>query len=142
MPAKPNISVFTGGALGTLGGQPGNDIALNGTNTVSGNILVMGPGNGAERSTTAEVPMSETGTAERLFVRVNNDPGTSMNVGTPGLRSSSFCARITASPGPAACLHHHGTRHDLQRPDGYPGVHSGPLHELVGLRHRTRSESD
>ena len=32
---------------------------------------------------TAEVPMSEAGTAERLFVRVDIDPGTSMNIGMP-----------------------------------------------------------
>jgi hypothetical protein len=81
--AEPNISVFTGGTLGTLGGQPGNLIALNGTNTVSGNILIMGPGNGGDTSPDAEVPMSETGTAERLFVSVDNDPGTSLNIGTP-----------------------------------------------------------
>ncbi len=81
--AEPNISVFTGGTLGTLGGQPGNLIALNGTNTVSSNILVMGPGNGADTSTQTEVPMSEAGTAERLWVAVDNDPGTSMNIGLP-----------------------------------------------------------
>ena len=81
--AEPNHSVSTGGTLGTLGGQPGDLIALNGTNTVSGNILIMGPGNGGDTSPDAEVPMSETGTAERLFVSVDNDPGTSLNIGTP-----------------------------------------------------------
>ena len=35
------------------------------------------------RQRMAEVPMSEAGTAERLFVSVDNDPGTSMNIGTP-----------------------------------------------------------
>ncbi len=89
--AEPNISVFTGGTLGTLGGQPGGafSIALSGNNSVGspGTILILGPGNGADTSRTTEVPMSEAGTAERLFVNVDNDPGTQMNNGLP----SSFC---------------------------------------------------
>ncbi len=84
--AEPNISVFTGGTLGTLGGQPGGafDIALSGNNSVGlDGILVLGPGNGADTSIEAEVPMSEAGTAKRLFVSVDNDPGTQMNNGLP-----------------------------------------------------------
>ena len=98
--AEPNISVFTGGTLGTLGGQPGNLIALNGTNTVSSNILVMGPGNGADTSPATEVVMSEAGTAERLFVNVDNDPGTQMNNGIP---STFFFFLCDGNSFPASC---------------------------------------
>jgi hypothetical protein len=85
--AEPNISVFTGGTLGTLGNQTGGafSIALSGDNSVGspGTILILGPGNGADESVTPEVPISEAGTAERLFVAVDNDPGTQMNNGLP-----------------------------------------------------------
>ena len=46
--AEPNISVFTGGTLGTLGGQPGGafDIALSGNNSVG---LAGYPGTGTRQ---------------------------------------------------------------------------------------------
>ena len=81
--AEPNISVFTGGSMGTLGGL--FNVDLSGNNSVGnpGTILIMGPGNGSDTSQATEVPMSEDGIARRLFVNVDNDPGTQMNNGLP-----------------------------------------------------------
>ncbi|MGC1192972.1 hypothetical protein [Candidatus Binatus sp.] len=80
---EPNISVFTGGSMGTLGGL--FNVDLSGNNSVGnpGTILIMGPGNGSDTSQATEVPMSEDGIARRLFVNVDNDPGTQMNNGLP-----------------------------------------------------------
>ena len=91
---EPNISVFTGGSLGTLGALEGID--LSGRNSVGfpGAILILGPGNGADSGAPppsanslnpedVEVPMTIAGTAERLFVNVDNDPGTQQNNGIP-----------------------------------------------------------
>jgi len=86
---EPNISVFTGGSLGTLGAENGTD--LSGFNSVSmipggmGNFLILGPGNGSDFAAppTVDVPMNEPGTARRLFVNVDNDPGTEANIGLP-----------------------------------------------------------
>jgi hypothetical protein len=86
---EPNISVFSGGSLGTLGAQNGVD--LSGNNSVTQNILVLGPGNGSDTSPKTEVPVSETGTAKRLFVAVDNDPGTQMNNGIPSTFSFFLC---------------------------------------------------
>ena len=104
---EPRISVFTGGSLGTLGGQPGGafNIALSGLNSTtgtmtSGNILILGPGNGADTSTTTSVPMSEAGTAKRLFVSVDNDPGTQANNGLP---SSFFFFLCDNNAFPGSC---------------------------------------
>jgi hypothetical protein len=80
--AEPNISVFTGGSLGTLGAENGTN--LSGNNSVTGNILILGPGNGSDVNPTTDVPMSEPGTARRLFVNVDTDPGTQLNLGLPG----------------------------------------------------------
>ncbi len=82
---QPNISVFTGGSMGTFGSPSGGpyNVGLSGNNSVMANILVLGPGNGSDTSQATEVPMSEGGTAERLFVAVDNDPGTQMNNGIP-----------------------------------------------------------
>ncbi|HZC44956.1 MAG TPA: hypothetical protein VE243_00690, partial [Candidatus Acidoferrum sp.] len=63
-----------------------NNVDLSGNNSVlAGNSspLVLGPGNGADTSPATAVPMSEVGTAERLFVNVDNDPGTQANNGIP-----------------------------------------------------------
>jgi hypothetical protein len=89
--SEANISVFTGGSLGTLGAENGVD--LSGNNSVTQNTLVLGPGNGSDNSvpTSEEVPMSETGTAKRLFVAVDNDPGTQMNNGIPTTFSFFLC---------------------------------------------------
>ena len=88
---EANISVFTGGSLGTLGAQNGVD--LSGNNSVNENALVLGPGNGSDNitPTTEQVPMSESGTAKRLFVAVDNDPGTQMNNGIPTTFSFFLC---------------------------------------------------
>jgi len=84
---EPNISVFTGGSMGTFGAPAGGpyNVGLSGNNSVGtpGTILILGPGNGSDTSQATEVPMSEAGTAERLFVAVDNDPGTQMNSGIP-----------------------------------------------------------
>jgi len=81
--SEANISVFTGGSLATLGAQ--NNVDLSGNNSVGlpGTILELGPGNGSDTSGAVQVPMSEAGTAKRLFVNVDNDPGTQMNTGIP-----------------------------------------------------------
>jgi hypothetical protein len=86
---EANISVFTGGSLGTLGSEFGVD--LSGFNSVTQNILILGPGNGSDITLSTEVPVSETGTAKRLFVAVDNDPGTQMNVGIPTTFSFFLC---------------------------------------------------
>jgi len=89
--SEANISVFTGGSLGTLGSEFGVD--LSGNNSVNENTLVLGPGNGSDNAvpTSEEVPVSETGTAKRLFVAVDNDPGTQMNNGIPTTFSFFLC---------------------------------------------------
>jgi len=89
--SEANISVFTGGSLGTLGAQ--NNVDLSGNNSVGnpGTILILGPGNGSDTSQATEVPVSETGTAKRLFVAVDNDPGTQMNNGIPSTFSFFLC---------------------------------------------------
>jgi hypothetical protein len=86
---EPNISVFTGGSLGTLGSL--FNVDLSGNNSVTQNILILGPGNGSDTSQATEVPMSEPGTAKRLFVAVDNDPGTQMNNGIPSTFSFFLC---------------------------------------------------
>jgi hypothetical protein len=85
---EPNVSELTGGSLGTLGALNGTE--LSGNNSVigasgadPGTILILGPGNGSDTSAATEVPMSEQGTAERLLVNVDTDPGTQMNNGLP-----------------------------------------------------------
>ena len=89
--SEANISVFTGGSLGTLGAQNGVD--LSGNNSVTENTLVLGPGNGSDNAvpTSEAVPVPETGTAKRLFVAVDNDPGTQMNNGIPSTFSFFLC---------------------------------------------------
>jgi Collagen triple helix repeat (20 copies) len=87
--SEANISVLTGGSLGTLGSQ--FNVDLSGNNSVIQNILILGPGNGSDTSQATEVPVSETGTAKRLFVAVDNDPGTQMNNGIPSTFSFFLC---------------------------------------------------
>jgi len=87
--SEANISVFTGGSLGTLGSQ--FNVDLSGNNSVVQNILILGPGNGSDTSQATEVPVSESGTAKRLFVAVDNDPGTQMNNGIPSTFSFFLC---------------------------------------------------
>jgi len=90
--SEPNISVFTGGSLGTLGAMNGTDLSGNNSVGNPGTILILGPGNGSDSAAPpassaspedVEVIMSEAGTAKRLFVNVDNDPGTQMNTGIP-----------------------------------------------------------
>jgi hypothetical protein len=87
--SEANISVFTGGSLGTLGAE--NNVDLSGNNSVTQNILILGPGNGSDTAPTTEVPVSASGTAKRLFVAVDNDPGTQMNNGIPSTFSFFLC---------------------------------------------------
>ncbi|MFZ0678663.1 hypothetical protein [Candidatus Binatus sp.] len=98
--SEPNISVLTGGSLGTLGSL--FNVDLSGTNSVGtpGSILELGPGNGSDTSQAVQVPMSEAGTAERLFVNVDNDPGTQMNNGIP---STFFFFLCDGNTFPANC---------------------------------------
>jgi len=81
--SEANISVFTGGSLGTLGSIFNVDLSGNNSVGLPGTILELGPGNGSDTSQAVQVPMSEPGTAKRLFVNVDNDPGTQMNTGIP-----------------------------------------------------------
>src|ERR1700724_1740688 len=75
--SEPNISVFTGGSLGTLGSLNGTDLSGNNSVGSPGTILILGPGNGSDSAAPpassanpedAEVIMAEAGTAKRLFV--------------------------------------------------------------------------
>ncbi|MGA6971456.1 MAG: hypothetical protein WBY93_07485 [Candidatus Binatus sp.] len=101
---EANISVFTGGSLGGLGTPSGGayNVGLSGFNSVGypGTILIMGPGNGADTSQATEVPMSEAGTAERLFINVDADPGTE---GVGGSPSTFFFFLCDGNSFPADC---------------------------------------
>jgi len=72
---QTNKTFLTGGSLGTLGTN--EELALSGLNSVSSNVLVMGPGNGADTMTNnnTEVPVNDPGIAYNLFVNVDNNPG-------------------------------------------------------------------
>ncbi len=102
--AEGNISVFTGGTMGTFGSPSGGpyNVGLSGNNSVGtpGTILIMGPGNGSDTSQAPEVPMTEAGTAERLFVNVDTDPGTQQNNGLP---SAFFFFLCNGNSFPANC---------------------------------------
>jgi len=98
--SEPNISVFTGGSLGTLGFLNGTDLSGNNSVGNPGSILILGPGNGSdsaaippssENPEDTEVIMSEAGTAKRLFVNTDADPGTQMNVGIPTMFVFTLC---------------------------------------------------
>jgi hypothetical protein len=106
---EPNISVFTGGTLGPVGKMQGTD--LSGKNSVGtpGTILILGPGNGSDSEALpspnsptpqdVQVPMTEAGNAERLFVNVDNDPGTQMNSGLPASFFFFLCdGQLPAAP--------------------------------------------
>jgi len=105
--AELNISVFTGGSLGGLGTPAGKafNVGLSGLNSVGtpGSILIMGPGDGADTSQATEVPMSEAGTAERLFVGVDADPGTQANDGIPSSFFFFLCDGQFTGPGSPNC---------------------------------------
>jgi len=86
--SENNISVFTGGTLGTFGAEQGTNLV--GPIDSNPGILIMGPGNGSDSTTLSgsnaedvEVPMSEVGTAERFFVNVDNTPGSDPVDGHP-----------------------------------------------------------
>jgi len=86
--SENDISVFTGGSLGTFGVT--QDTNLSGFFDSNPGILIMGPGNGSDSTTLSgtfaedvEVPMSEAGTAERLFVNVDHTPGSDPTDGHP-----------------------------------------------------------
>ena len=98
--SEPNISVFTGGSLGTLGSLFNVDLSGNNSVGTPGTILIMGPGNGSDTSQATQVLMSEPGTAKRLFVNVDNDPGTQMNNGIP---STFFFFLCNGNGFPADC---------------------------------------
>lgn len=96
---EANITFLTGGTLGTLGAANGTD--LSGFNSVVGNELIMGPGNGSDiNPNTTEVPMADAGMAERLFVDVDNSPGTQANNGQPSTYFFQLCDLTTGICGP------------------------------------------
>jgi Collagen triple helix repeat (20 copies) len=97
--AQDNISVFAGGSMGTLGSLFNVDLSGNNSVGLPGTILELGPGNGSDTSQAVQVPMSEAGTAERLFVNVDNDPGTQMNTGIPSTFWFFLCNGQFAGPG-------------------------------------------
>src|SRR4029077_17145737 len=79
--SEVNKTFLTGGKLGTFGKDQG--VNLSGLNSIIGQVLAMGPGNGSDNgSDTVQVPVNDSGTAYKLFVRTDNHPGTSFN-GTP-----------------------------------------------------------
>jgi len=103
--AEPNITFFTGGSLGTLGFNQGTD--LSGLNA-NPDVLILGPGNGSDSvasilpSTTpqnVQVPMADNGTAERLFVNTDNDPGSTglMPSGPPNAYFFFLCDNYAGS---------------------------------------------
>ena len=110
--SEDNISVFTGGSLGTLGFDQGTDLSGNNSVGFPGTILILGPGNGSDSGASVipslnpesvEVPMSEAGSAIRLFVNVDNDPGTQMNNGIPATFFFFLCDDQFAGPGSPNC---------------------------------------
>jgi hypothetical protein len=110
--SEANISVFTGGTLGTFGANENVDLSGNNSVGFPGAILIMGPGNGADTGAppafspnpeSAEVAMSEAGTARRLFVNVDVDPGTQMNNGIPATFFFFLCDGQFAGPGSPNC---------------------------------------
>ncbi len=79
--SEVNKTYLTGGTLGDVGRDQG--VELSGLNSIIGQVLAMGPGNGSDNgSDTVQVPVNDTGTAYNLFVSTDNHPGTSLN-GTP-----------------------------------------------------------
>jgi hypothetical protein len=70
---EPNVSLLTGGTLGRLGEM--ENVSLTGANTVTVNLLRMGPGNGSDTSDATQVPMSEGGKAANLWVNTDHHPG-------------------------------------------------------------------
>ena len=110
--SEDNISVFAGGSLGTLGFLQGTDLSGNNSVGFPGTILILGPGNGSDSEASilpstnpesVEVPMSEIGNAVRLFVNVDNDPGTQMNNGIPSIFFFFLCNGQFAGPGSPNC---------------------------------------
>ena len=97
--SEANISVFTGGSLGTLGSIFNVDLSGNNSVGFPGTILILGPGNGADTSQSTQVPVSESGTAKRLFVNVDTDPGTQMNNGIPSTFFFFLCNGQFTGPG-------------------------------------------
>ena len=101
--SEANISVFTGGSLGTLGSLFNVDL--------SGNNSVGIPGTHPDTWTgqrfgyVAGDPSADVraGTAKRLFVNVDNDPGTQMNTGIPSTFSFFLCNGQFAGPGSTNC---------------------------------------
>jgi Collagen triple helix repeat (20 copies) len=79
--SEVNKTYLTGGTLGDLGKDMG--VELSGLNSIIGQVLAMGPGNGSDNgSDTVQVPVNDSGTAYNLFVSTDNHPGSSLN-GTP-----------------------------------------------------------
>jgi hypothetical protein len=74
---------LTGGTLGDFGRD--QNVQLSGLfNSITGQVLAMGPGNGADDgSDQTEVPVNDTGTAYNLFVSTDNHPGTDPITGAP-----------------------------------------------------------
>ena len=92
--SEDDISVFTGGTLGTFGAEQGTNLSFVDSNPF---ILIMGPGNGSDSAFTSanpedvEVPMTTAGTAERLFVNVDNTPGFDLGTGVPIIFNFFLC---------------------------------------------------
>ena len=85
-----STSFLVGGTLGTLGNN--EQIELSGANSIQANLLIMGPGNGADLTGDAIVPLN-AGTAHDLYVNVDNNPGTAAlaPAGFPGIYFFNLC---------------------------------------------------
>ena len=105
----------------------------------------MGPGNGSDSAMPptfsnvpqdVEVPMSEAGTAERLFVNVDHDPGTEINNGLPATFFFMLCDGGTTTA-PNAPLSDCGLACSIVGPDttcsDLAGSQAFAVGELMGV---------
>ncbi len=85
--SETNKTFLTGGTLGDLGDD--ESVALSGA-FLTGNRLVLGPGNGSDKVGNTQVPMNDAGAASRLFVNVDKNPGTSPGPVPPSGSPASY----------------------------------------------------
>jgi hypothetical protein len=141
-----NKTFLTGGTLGELCRDMPSPCDLSGFNSLTGTVLAMGPGNGADNgSDSVAVPVNDSGTAYNLFVSTDNHPGTSF-AGTPLNYFFFLCKNNFIGTCNVACVitDPDTTCHDLKSVTGdfnsytqVPAAHNAAPHnaqaDLIGL---------